>query len=321
MIRGKFIALGIVYFTFTGIGAGAQVLQDSWPDNAVSKRPGQDCQNVSVLVRDQGGLGISGATVRLEGLWEATTDLNGVAVFDCRLSVNFPAMVEVTAPGYKPSRVPVGPMSGGPDTVDLERLDPQTRYLGEKVDVRELSPEVREKSERLVNESSRAIAQGDYDGAKQLLQQALQLTPSSAPIYNNLGVAYLHTHDIDGAASWFEKAVKAAPYDASIAGNLGLVRWIQHRPEESYAILLRADAMGYESAGGHYVLGVMSLQKGLAKKAVEHLKKIPPEKFPYRDLYLSLALRACGRTKAAEESYQSFLRRDPVVYMPVALSN
>jgi len=314
--------LGIVYFVFAVMGAQAQVLQGGgWQNDGVSQLPGQNCQQVAVLVREKGGLGISGATVRLEGIWEATTNLNGVAMFDCRPSLSFPATVEVTASGYKPERLAIGPMNGEPEAIDMERLNPQTRYLGEKVDVRELSPEVRQKSDQLVTEASKAMAQGHYETAKQLLTEALKLTPSSAPIYNNLGVACLHTQDIAAAASWFEKAVKAAPYDASMAGNLGLVRWVQHRPEESYAILVRADAMGYESGGGHYVLGVMSLEKGLVKKAIEHLKKISSDKFPYRDLYLSIALRISGKTKAAEDSYQSFLRRDPVPYAPADIVN
>jgi hypothetical protein len=78
--------------------------------------------------------------------------------------------------------------------------------------------------------------------------------------------------------------------------------------------------MGYESSMGHYILGVNSLDKGLAKEAVNHLKKVPSEKYLYRDLYLPLALRGCGKTKAAEDRYRNFLRRNPAGYLPAAVS-
>lgn len=301
MFSGKFIALGTLCLMFVAIELRAQI-QGGWPDNSVGPGSGQDCQNLSVLVREKNGFGISGATVRLEGLWEATSDTNGIAVFDCRHAGHFPVMAEVTAAGYKPSRVPIDPMGSHPETVDLDRADAPMPYVGNKVDVRELSPDVQEKSAHLQSEASKALA-------------ALQLTPSSAAIYNNLGVSYLYSHDIEAAAAWFEKAVRALPYDAKPAGNLGLIRWLQHRAEESYELLLRADRLGYKPTAAHYVLGVMSLQRGLPQKAVEHLRKIPPEKFLYRDLYLSIALRACSKMKAAQESYQSFLKRNPVDYV------
>ncbi len=305
---------------FSAVGARAQV-QDGWPDNPVVSRPGQDCRNLSVLVRERNGLGISGATVRVEGVWEATTDSDGIAVFDCRHIGHFPGMVEVTASGYQPARVPIDPLSNQPETVELDRAGPPMPYAGNKVDEKELSPEVQEKSAHLQAEASKALAAHDYETAQGLLLAALRLTPSSPAIYNNLGVTSLHYHDIETAATWFEKAVRASPYDPSLAGNLGLVRWLQHRAEESYTLLLRANDLGYQSAAGHYVLGLMSLQRGFPQKAVEHLKKIPQEKFSYRDLYLSIALRACGKTRAAQESYQNFLRRNPVGYVSVNTVN
>jgi tetratricopeptide (TPR) repeat protein len=163
-----------------------------------------------------------------------------------------------------------------------------------------------------------AIASKEYQDAEKLLLQAFQLTPSEASIANNLGVTALRRHDLDTAGSWFQKAADEAPYRSDILGNYGLVRWMQHRTEESYAILVKAFAHGYVSSMGHYILGMIEVEKGNYRDAVDHLKKVPAERYRYRDLYLSIALRNSGKTKAAEETYMSFLRHNPA---PFAVTN
>jgi Tfp pilus assembly protein PilF len=168
---------------------------------------------------------------------------------------------------------------------------------------------------QLQQEAEKALAAKDYEVAEKLLMEVLQLTPSSASAANNLGVVALHKKDLETAASWFQKASEEAPYKPDILGNFGLVRWMQRRPEESYTILKKAFSMGYESNLGNYILGTVGLKNGDSKDAVERLKKTPPERFPYRDLYLSIALRNCGKTRAADESYRNFFRHNPAPFL------
>jgi hypothetical protein len=61
-------------------------------------------------------------------------------------------------------------------------------------------------------------------------------------------------------------------------------------------------------------MGVVELQKGECKESAQLLKKVPTDRFPYRDFYLSVALRQCGENKAAAETYSSFLRRNPAPF-------
>jgi lipopolysaccharide biosynthesis regulator YciM len=96
---------------------------------------------------------------------------------------------------------------------------------------------------------------------------------------------------------------------------------VQHRTDESYTLLTKAVAQGYESGVAHYILGTLSLQKGENQEAIAHLKKVSADRFSYRDLYLSIALRNCGKTKAADESYRNFLRRNPAPLLPTQASN
>lgn len=135
------------------------------------------------------------------------------------------------------------------------------------------------------------------------------------------GQIVLGRKDVDTAGKWIQKASEEAPYRADILGNLGLVRWMQYRDEESYGILLQAFSRGYESKLGHYILGIVGLEKGASKDSVEHLKKVPPDRFPYRDLCLSIAMRNCGKAKAADETFRNFLQRNRAPFPTVSETN
>lgn len=76
----------------------------------------------------------------------------------------------------------------------------------------------------------------------------------------------------------------------------------------------KAAATGYETGAGNYIMGTIHLEKGMNKQAVKCLKKISPDKLPYRDLYLSIALRNLGKVKAADEAFRSVLRRNSISY-------
>ncbi len=243
-----------------------------------------------------------------------TTDSDGMVDLPCRFMENMLPVLKVSAGGYTPTSVTLLPNSSY-FTIRLDRSEPVTRAAGTTVSASELSTDVQAKSIRLQDEAGRALDRRDYDEAGKLLLEALQLTPSSPGIANNLGVVALRHKDLEAAASWFQKAAEEAPYKGDILGNLGLVRWMQHRADESYNILIKACSRGYESPVGHYILGTVSLEKGQNREAAEHLKKAPADRFPYRDLYLSIALRNCGKTKAAEESYRNFLRRNPAPFL------
>jgi tetratricopeptide (TPR) repeat protein len=190
-------------------------------------------------------------------------------------------------------------------------MTPVHPSAGTTVNVAELPASIQSRSGHLQDEAIKALARRDYDTADKLFKEAFQLTPSSPSIANNLGILALRHKDLDSATSWFRKAAEEAPQKPDIVGNLGLVLWMQHRSEESYAILAKATSQGFESGLAHYILGMLELGKGNAQGAMNHLKKAPSDRFPYRDLFLSIALRNCGKSKAADESYRNFVRRNP----------
>ncbi len=312
---GKF-SLGLLFLLMIAAGAPLQAQWAPFSDNSPMSGLGDRCRDVMVMVTDSMGTAIAGAAVTTEDSgFEFTTDSQGVVSVPCHGGESVLPVVNVRASGYRPTTVTLMPNGRSSLEVRLDRGEPMTRSAGATVNASELSPNVQKQSSQLQMEAEKALAAKDYDNAEKLLVQALDLTPSAAPIANNLGVVALHRKDLDSAGSWFQKASEEEPYKAEILGNLGLVRWMQHRFDESYEILSKASSRGYQSMLGEYILGTIGVEKGDSKQAAEHLKKISADRFPYKDLYLSIALRNCGKTKAAEESYRNFLRHNPAPFL------
>jgi hypothetical protein len=281
-----------------------------------------ECEDIAVIVRDPGGAAIIGATVVTEnGVMQLLTDSKGYAAIPCSRMSGIPQILKVAAPGYHSASMPLTSNMSSHFEVILDRSAlsvPQSG--GTTISAAELRADVQAKSSHLQEEARKALAHQDYNNAEKLLKEALELTPSSPMIANNLGVVALRRKDLDSAGAWFQKAAEVAPYTSDILGNLGLVRWMQHRFEESYRILTKALSLGYESGMAHYILGELDLENGRSEEAANHLKKVPIGRFSYRDLYLSIALRNCGKTKAADESYRNFIRRHPAPYLISQLS-
>ena len=306
MSHGKF-SIGLVLLLISAAQLHAQWGSDS--------NTGSECQDIVVIVKDARGGAIMGASVTTDNDVPTTTGIDGTAEIPCRSFGTRPQALNVTASGYRPASVALLPDSLSHYEVMLDRNEPIHPSAGTTVSAAELSVDVQQKSAHLQDEANRALARQDYENAQKILLEALQLTPSAAAIANNLGVVALQHKDLESAGSWFKKAAEEAPRAPDILGNLGMIRWLQHRDDESYSVLTKAFSMGYQKDVGHYILGTLDLQKGESREAVNHLKKLSTDRFPYRDLYLSIALRNCGKTKAADESYRNFFRRHPAPYM------
>ncbi len=187
-------------------------------------------------------------------------------------------------------------------------------FPGNTVTVKELSADIQARSKHLQKEGLNALRKEDFNGAERLLEEALKLTPSDWTIYNNIGVDRACMKEIDKAAVWFERGLALAPHEILIAGNLGLMRWLQGRIEEGYSMLENAISLGYSPPIAHYAMGIMSLRMGLPSRAAKHLSRVKDGEFPYRDLFLSLALLAQGKAIAAAKWYRRFFKLNPVQY-------
>jgi hypothetical protein len=280
-----------------------------------TNNPANRCRNVAIRVEDSRGIGIMGAVIIPEDHpFPIMTDSQGFAAIPCHGMSSILRNVKISAPGYAPINVAVMTEARSNFDIRLDRSEPANQRGDRIVTAAELSVDIQKRSAGLQHEATKALAAKDLDRAGELLLEAQHLTPSSASIMNNLGIVALNRKDLDSAGTWFQKAAEAAPYNGQIRGNLGLVFWMQHRSDESYSHLARAVSMGYQSHLANYILGVVGLEKGQSAESIKYLKKIPADRFPYRDWYLSIALRNCGKNKAADESFRKFLQRNPAPF-------
>lgn len=285
--------------------------QDAPRLNREAQDSSQDRRDIRLYVKRIDGVPIPGAQLTIDGSVVSISDSGGTATLTCQPGVMPPILLEVHAAGFKAQSVMIHDLDLPDKEVVLRRYDPVRRIMSGTVRVNELTREVQENSVRLQNQGLAAIRRREYVIAEQLFHTAMELTPSSYAIYNNIGVVYARQNDITEAGTWFEKALAIVPHNALVSANLGLIRWAQDRREESYTLLHWSLSRGYSSPSAHYALGILSLQKGLSAEAAKHLKKTKPGEFRYRDLFLSFAQRSMGKLDAGMKSYWRFLRSSP----------
>ena len=85
-------------------------------------------------------------------------------------------------------------------------------------------------ADALVREAGERLRRGDYDGADELLAQALALAPEAAPVYHQMSnVAYLRG-DLQAAVAALERALALDPGNALFRTNLDRLRRRQSPP-------------------------------------------------------------------------------------------
>ncbi|HTY64448.1 MAG TPA: hypothetical protein VMG30_19525 [Acidobacteriota bacterium] len=266
------------------------------------------CPDIEIDVKDTSGRAIAGALVVDEnGVMQYLTNFQGRALVPCTNSGRAMRVVEVHAPEYQSTKVTILPNTRSRLDAILQAQAPLPIASRFTVNAQELQKPVQGESRRLQVQAEKALNRKDYTAAEQLYLQAMKLTTSEASIPNNLGVLAWRRGDRNAAGAWFEMAAQIDPYNPLSETNLAIIRWSQDRREESYKLMKTTEARGYESDMGNYIIGVVSLEKGMNKEAANHLKKVPRGRFPNRDLFLSMALRSLGKTKSADELYRSFL--------------
>ncbi len=321
-IVGGSMPFRILFAAAAFLLAAAIPLQGQWGTGSRIMRirdPAQICPGVLLEVKDSSGRAIGEAIIVSEdnGMRYAT-DIQGTASIPCGHAASMMRIIEVHASGFKSSTITLLPNTQSRIEVILAKEDPMPQHSMFAVDVEDLKNPARKEVKHLQTQAAAALHYHDYSSAEKLYLQALRTSPSDASIPNNLGVLALRRGDFKAGNTWFEMAMQLDPYTPDYALNLGILRWMQGRRDESYSLLLLASDRGYEPDSSHYIQGVVSLERGLYKEAARHLKKVSEDRFPYRNLFLSMALRHLGKAKSAEETFLSFLRRNPFpfAYMP-----
>src|SRR5690242_6291852 len=102
----------------------------------------------------------------------------------------------------------------------------------------------------------RALSAGKYADAERDFDRLLQMGVRSAPVYTNLGVAYLRAGNIEGAIRMLKEAKRLAPSTSGIDLDLGLAYYKRREFKQAapyFAAVLSADPASIQA---HYLEGI-----------------------------------------------------------------
>ena len=160
-------------------------------------------------------------------------------------------------------------------------------------------------TQALIEQGQKALAEKQYAAAEQDFTRLLQLGVRTAPVYSNLGVAYLRLGKFDRAIQMLQQAKKLAPNVAGIRLNLGLAYFREHEFKLASASFGEAISMDAENVQARYLKGTCDFMTDDFQNAVDALQPIMEKE--QNDLeYLFMLGISYGMLKRDEESQRTF---------------
>jgi tetratricopeptide (TPR) repeat protein len=172
---------------------------------------------------------------------------------------------------------------------------------------------------RVIDTAAELMKNGQFEQAIGEWKKAMELNPSEALPYNNLGVALAETGKVDDAIAYYRKALELSPRYPEALNNLGEALAGKGKQDEAISYFEKALALDPQHGGAHSNLGAMFARQGRMDQAVPHLEKAvqyKPESVDVRK-NLALALAAKGRFAEAigplQEAVKLSNERDPAI--------
>jgi Flp pilus assembly protein TadD/NAD-dependent dihydropyrimidine dehydrogenase PreA subunit len=116
-------------------------------------------------------------------------------------------------------------------------------------------------------------ANGNLDGAIELLTSAVEDHPSSPLLHYNLGVLLATVGRTEDAIREYETTVRLDPSDAHAHNNLGLLALTQGRTDDAERSLGTATQLDPAFANAHFNLARALSEQGRADEALAHLRR------------------------------------------------
>ena len=113
------------------------------------------------------------------------------------------------------------------------------------------------------------MARKMYREAVESYNDAIELTPRAARLYNKLGIAYHHQLMLDDARKSYERATKIDKEFAQAINNLGTVYYAKRRYKKAAGTYRKALQLSPDSASIHSNLGTALFARGRIKQATE----------------------------------------------------
>ncbi|TWT90673.1 tetratricopeptide repeat protein [Pseudobythopirellula maris] len=164
-------------------------------------------------------------------------------------------------------------------------------------------------TDRVVESSRNAEAQGNTDLARGLLKQALAETPLDVALLRELGRVEDRAGNLESAEGFYQQAATEAPQHAGVLNDLGLCQARQGKLDESLETFQRAIRLNPEKGLYRNNVATVLTELGRNDEALAHLKTFHAAPAAHFNLGQMLASR--GREIEAAEQYFAALELDP----------
>jgi len=167
--------------------------------------------------------------------------------------------------------------------------------------------------ESLCQQARQAVAERDYNQARQLYLQALGFDPDDADVHYGLATVYFLLSDLESAVHHFKQVNRIDPHRAGAYINLGAVHHRLGRFDEALQFLRRGIQLDPHRAEGYYNLALVYRKQGqpaLAAQAYQEALRINPRMadahYNLANIYLEM-----GRYGPAITHYKQALEQRP----------
>lgn len=158
------------------------------------------------------------------------------------------------------------------------------------------------------------LDEGDFDGARRHLEEALRIRPDEAYAHQQLGMWFENKGDTEQAARSYEEALRLEPYWAQTSlRQLFLIRLAQGRLDEALTLMQGPGAADPSTAELHLVLGEALLQQRRIPEAVAQMERavaLAPTSTKALN-NLGVALAHAGRYAEAAKQFERVLVLEP----------
>lgn len=173
---------------------------------------------------------------------------------------------------------------------------------------------VSRKARTALRKARERFARGDAEAGKAWLLKAVELSPSFADAWNELGTIAYKAGRYDEAEERFRTALEHEPLAYAPMVNLGGALLSQARYDEALNFNLMARSMQPGDALANSQLGMNFFHKGELRKAREYLlraKEIDPSHFSHPQFFLAEIYAREGDFEAARGELDELLRLHP----------
>jgi tetratricopeptide (TPR) repeat protein len=172
---------------------------------------------------------------------------------------------------------------------------------------------VPDKVEKLCQRAQLAIAERDWDKAKQAYLMALGLRSDLPDVHYGLATVYFQLRELTSAAHHFREVTRIDPLRAGAFVNLGAVLNLLDQYDEAITALRRGIQLDGQRVEGYYNLGLVYRRKGQIDLAIQAYREAVRVNPRMADAHLNLAnlLLDKQQPRLALQHYQEALKLRP----------